>query len=213
MKKKRIVFVTIGTPSPHGEKHFSQVLELCRHWCGGGIEGQVAPPSTDAQELDLRLERRCPEDAVLLVGLAGGADKRSVRDVLFRHALPVQFMRLDHPPKRYTPSYYHNLAAGVFSKGGGVLCAIEDMPGEADLFLGLDLGGVRQRVPGFAFLFTRDGAQLGWQLAEAQSGERIADESLRLLLERSLESYRKAHGGEKPRRIVLHRDGRWYESF
>jgi len=213
MKKKRIVFVTIGTPSQRSEEHFSQVLERCRHWCGGGIEGQVAPPATDAQELDLRLERRCPKDAVLLVGLAAGADKRSVRDVLFRHALPVQFMRLDHPPKRYTSSYYNNLAAGVFSKGGGVLCAIEDMPGEADLFLGLDLGGIHQRVPGFAFLFTRDGAQLGWQLAEAQSGERIADESLRLLLERSLEAYRKVHGGEGPRRIVLHRDGRWYESF
>jgi argonaute-like protein implicated in RNA metabolism and viral defense len=87
------------------------------------------------------------------------------------------------------------------------------MPGEADLFIGLDMGGVSQRVPGSAFLFNREGAQLGWQLAEAQIGERMQDDALYSLLERSIRQFQQSQNGVLPRGIVLHRDGHFYESI
>jgi argonaute-like protein implicated in RNA metabolism and viral defense len=122
-------------------------------------------------------------------------------------------MRLDHRSNVYSPSYFNNVAAGVFSKGGGQLCSIDDMPGETDLFIGLDMGGVNVRAPGFAFLFLSSGAQLGWQLADKQLGERMQDDALTNLLEKSLKTYLRSSDGVLPRRITLHRDGKFYESI
>ena len=216
MTRKLVVPVVIGGSVLEQEaavRHFQEVERVCRKWHPDLTSWKTAPPAEDAETLNQRLALRKPDNTLLLIGLGRGADKRKIRDVAYRYGLATQFMRLDHPPRTYQPSYYNNLAAGVFSKGGGVLCAIDEMPGDTDLFIGLDLGGVSQRAPGLAFLFTREGAQLGWQLAEAQRGERVEDAVLRDLLERSLQAYRQAHLGVLPRRIALHRDGRLFESL
>lgn len=171
------------------------------------------PPSIEnADELDARLHKKSPDNAILLVGLMEKSDKAVIRDTAFSYGLATQFMRLDHKPNVYNSSYFNNVAAGLFSKGGGQLCAINDMPGETDLFIGLDMGGVNVRAPGFAFLFLNSGAQLGWQLADKQQGERMQDEALSNLLEKSLKTYRHSMG-LLPRRITLHRDGKFYESI
>lgn len=216
MTRKLVVPLVVGGTALEqavAVRHFEAVERVCRQWHSDLPSWKTAPPAGDAEALNQRLGQRKPENALLLIGLGRGADKRKIRNVAYRYGLATQFMRLDYPPRTYQSTYYNNLAAGVFSKGGGVLCAIDDMPGETDLFIGLDLGGVSQRAPGLAFLFTREGAQLGWQLAEAQRGERVEDAVLRDLLERSLEAYRQAHSGALPRRIALHRDGRLFESL
>jgi len=166
-----------------------------------------------AGELDDRLARKTPSETLLLIALARGGDKQAVQNVAFRYGLAVQFMRLDHPLSTYQQVYYNNLAAGVFSKGGGMICALGQMPGDTDLFIGLDMGGIGQRAPGLAFLFTRDGTQLGWQLAEAQQGERVEDRVLHDLLERSLQAFLRGNPNSPPRRIALHRDGVFFESL
>ncbi len=216
MTRKLVVPLVVGGTDLEQEaavRHFQEVERVCRKWHPDLTSWRTAGPADDAEALNQRLGQRRPDNTLLLIGLGRGADKKKIRDVAYRYGLATQFMRLDHPPRTYQPSYYNNLAAGVFSKGGGVLCAIDDMPGDTDLFIGLDLGGVSQRAPGLAFLFTREGAQLGWQLAEAQRGERVEDAVLGDLLERSLQAYRQVHLGAVPRRIALHRDGRLFESL
>ena len=71
----------------------------------------------------------------------------------------------------------------------------------------------RAATPGSAFLFTRNGAQLGWQLADLQKGERLEDEALKNLLSKSIQEYARNHEGALPRKLVVHRDGRFFESL
>jgi len=217
MTRKRVVPLIVtedASEVEYARRHFSEVKRICDRWSGGESPAWTpAPVVRNSAELEARLSGKDFSDTILIIGLGKGADKHRLRDVAFRHGMATQFMRLDHPRSVYRPSYYNNLAAGLFSKAGGIICALDDMPGDTELFVGLDLGGTGQRIPGIAFLFTREGFQLGWQLAEAQRGERISDDVLRELLERSLNAFKNAHKGRKPARIALHRDGRFFESM
>lgn len=217
MTRKRIVPMTVGAEPAEiasAQRHFRKVKEICERWSGGTTPAWTESIHfKDPEELEARLIEKNLPDTVLLIALGKQADKRRIRDIAFGCRMATQFMRLDHPADTYKEPYYNNLAAGLFSKAGGMICAIDEMPGDTELFIGLDLGGTGQRLPGIAFLFTREGAQLGWQLAEAQRGERVSDEVLNELLERSLQSFKKAHQGRTPKRIALHRDGRFFESI
>lgn len=217
MTRKRIVPMIATTDPSDAERaknHFKQIQQTCDRWSKTTSPAWTkAPTVADAEELDSRLTGKDFSDSLLLIGLGKQADKRALRDVAYRHGIATQFMRLDHPPQQYQAPYYNNLAAGVFSKAGGMICALKDMPGDTELFIGLDFGGVSQRAPGMAFLFTQTGTQLGWQLADTQRGERMTDKSLEQLLDRSLKAFMQHHDGQKPKRMTLHRDGRFYESL
>src|SRR5690606_16955602 len=99
-------------------RHFGEVARICRKWHSDLPEWKAAPPADDAEALNQRLGQRKPESTLLLIGLGRGADKRKIRNVAYRYGLATQFMRLDHPPRTYQSTYYNNLAAGLFSKGG-----------------------------------------------------------------------------------------------
>jgi hypothetical protein len=90
----------------------------------------------------------------------------------------------------------------VFSKAGGLICGLGEMPGDVDLFIGLNMGGVYQRAPGLAFLFTRNGAQLGWQLADLQAGARLDDDALESLLRKSIQAYARHYNAPPPDYLV-----------
>jgi len=171
----------------------------------------------DAFDLAARLAGKQVSDSIFLIALTKGADKIKLRDEAFAKSVATQFMLLDHPQKfytnKYSGNYYNNVAAGLFSKGGGQLCEIQNLPGDVDLFVGLDMGGVNLRFPGVSFLFTASGAQLGWQIADSQLGEKLAKDSLTNLLYKCVRSYATAHDGQRPRHIVLHRDGKFYEDI
>ncbi|WP_313552351.1 argonaute PAZ domain-containing protein [Pseudomonas sp.] len=216
MTRKLVVPIVIGGTDEEqqaAKHHFFSVEKICQRWSKESPRWRQAPSATDEMELDARLSAKAPPETLLFVALGRNANKQAIRNVAYRYGLATQFMRLDHPSRTYQQTYYNNLAAGLFSKAGGVICGLDEMPGDTDLFIGLDLGGVGQRLPGTAFLFTRNGAQLGWQLAEAQKGERVENEVLYDLLERSLQAYVRANAGLLPQRITLHRDGRLYESL
>jgi len=219
MTRTQVVCLAVGTEaSPEAlRQHFQKLRDACGQLFAASSPkwfGLSAPrPLKDARELDERLTKTPPENTLLLIAIDASVSKAELRDVSFRHELPCQFMRTDHPRKVYAKGYYQNLAAGVFSKGGGLICDLGEMPGEVDLFIGLDLGGVSQRAPGSAFLFTRNGAQLGWQLTDLQSGERMEDKALKSLLQKSIDDYGRHHNGASPNRITLHRDGRFFESL
>jgi hypothetical protein len=221
MTRQKVTPLIVGKHSDaEQDVIFSKIkkaYETCQSFCSENLPPltKLPEPIISADELDQRLNKAGNrfENAILLIALANRDPKKQIRDVAFSHKIATQFMRYDHRPNHYNESYYHNLAAGIFSKGGGQLCAIENMPGDSDLFIGLDMGGTTTRSPGFAFLFTRKGAQLGWQLADRQKGERMHDEGLELLLSKSLTLYKKKHNGCIPKRITLHRDGKFYESL
>ena len=171
----------------------------------------------DALDLATRLADKQVNDSIFLIALSKEGDKIKIRDEAFAKSAATQFMLLDHPDRLYTDSfsgnYYNNVAAGLFSKGGGQLCEIQNLPGDADLFIGLDMGGVNLRFPGVSFLFTASGAQLGWQIADSQQGEKLKKDSLKNLLYKCVRSYATVHDGKKPKHIVLHRDGKFYENI
>lgn len=221
MTRKLVVPAVVGDAREieSAKRHFSKVEKICNQWSGGESTAWNKSPLivNDATELDNFLSKKDSSNAILLIGITKQANecanKCALRGAAFRNGLATQFMLLDHEPGRYQPSYYNNLAAGLFSKAGGILCALEDIPGDTELFVGLDLGGIEQRAPGMAFLFTREGTHLGWQLADIQKGERLGDEVLKELLERSLGAFRRAYEGRNPKRITLHRDGRFFEAL
>lgn len=219
MSRTQVVCLAVGTKTKPEvlREHFSKLREACQKLCAEPIpswKGVSSPqPLQNASELNIRLHRTPQDNTLLVIAIDKSVNKTEVRDVAFRHKLACQFMLTDHSPKVYQSSYYNNLAAGVFSKGGGLICGLADIPGDVDLFIGLDMGGVHQRVPGSAFLFTRNGAQLGWQLADLQSGERLEDAALASLLKKSIQEYMLGHEGEVPRNITIHRDGRFFENL
>lgn len=219
MTRTQVVCLAVGTQtSPEAlSTHFQKLQSACQQLSAEPLptwRGVTSvKPLKNALELDARLGKTPPENTLLVIAIDKSVDKAEIRDVAFRHKLACQFMLTDHYAKTYQSSYYNNLAAGVFSKGGGLICALGEMPGEVDLFIGLDMGGTSQRAPGSAFLFTRNGAQLGWQLADLQSGERLGDEALASLLHKSVQEYARHHNGDVPRRITLHRDGRFFENL
>ncbi|MBA4500947.1 argonaute PAZ domain-containing protein [Marinobacterium sp. 3-1745] len=219
MTRTQVVCLAVGTKvQPEVlSTHFQKLQAACQKLCADPLppwKGVMSvSPLKNALELDARLSKTPQGNTLLVIALDKSVNKAEIRDVAFRHKLACQFMLTDHRPNTYQTSYYANLAAGVFSKGGGLICGLDEMPGEVDLFIGLDMGGVSQRAPGSAFLFTRNGVQLGWQLADLQSGERLGDEALASLLHKSIQEYARHHNSDVPRRITIHRDGRFFESF
>lgn len=219
MTRSQVVCIAIGHHASDKKlnEHFEKVRAACQKlsaeqlppWKGVNNPQALSSP----QELNTRLKQNLPENTLLLIAIDKSVKKEEIRDIAFRHKLACQFMLTDYPEKTYSPFYYNNLAAGVFSKGGGLICGLGNMQGEVDLFIGLDMGGVHQRAPGSAFLFTRNGAQLGWQLADVQSGERMSDNVLERLLRKSIDDYIVHHQGELPRNLVIHRDGKFYENL
>lgn len=127
-----------------------------------------------------RTENIYPRFNLLFHNGVSGASEKEVLNLkafkgmtrTFKNASELNSRLSSTPPDRvYQSSYYNNLAAGVFSKGDGLICGLADMPGDVYLFIGLDMGGVHQRAPGSAFLFKRNGAQLGWQFSwSSQAG-------------------------------------------
>lgn len=214
MTRTKIIPLIVGTENDdRSQKLLNDAYNALKRVSNNIPELSKFPsPVKNADELDIRLNKQCPTNAVLLIGLTERANKAAIRDVAFSYGLATQFMILNHKSDIYSPSYFNNVATGLFSKGGGQLCAITNISGDTDLFIGLDMGGVNVRAPACAFLFSKSGMQLGWQLADKQQGERMDDEALMSLLEKSLRTYLLSNE-VAPNKITIHRDGKFYESI
>lgn len=134
----------------------------------------------------------------------------TMRNHLFSRGIAHQFMNLTH--SKYDEYYWSNLAAGVFSKAGGILSKMTNIPGPHQLFIGIDLGGQHLRAVGSAMLMTADGSLLGWTLNDPQNGERLSDKILKSLIDKSIQQFQQVYGF-KPNHICIHRDGLFNESL
>lgn len=214
--RQRIVPVIVGehNNTPQNRQRMTDSINAISDFCNCSNK-KVTPFVVINNELELasRLANKDVSDAIFLIGLSNEANKAKLRDEAFIKQAATQFMKLDHKPNIYNVSYFRNVAAGLFSKAGGQLVALTNMPGQADLFIGLDMGGTHLRFPGVSFLFSATGAQLGWQIADSQQGEKLKENGLTELLYKCLRNYAQTHNGNKPQHIVLHRDGKFYEDL
>ena len=114
-----------------------------------------------------------------------------------------------------------NILMGILAKMGAIPYILSDMPGDTDLFIGLDVGMVRKNVhtPGCAISFDKFGGYIGmYQPAKPREGEIIPIEDLQRMFDDILHAYEKIHG-ELPKHVVIHRDGHaneplsWYQNY
>ncbi len=135
-----------------------------------------------------------------------------IRNVLFGNGIAHQFMSGNHAVAKYDDYYWANLVAGVFSKAGGILSKMINMPKPHQLFIGIDLGGQRLRAVGSAMLMTSEGNLLGWTLNDSQNGEKLPERILRNLVLSAIAQYQQAYG-QKPSHVCIHRDGLFNEDL
>ena len=107
-----------------------------------------------------------------------------------------------------------NVALGLIAAAGGVPFTAEDsMPGDADLFIGIDVShrypkdsDDRVHIAASTTSIYDDGTILGYTSANPQAGEKIPPGKLKDIVRQAVVGY-KQERGEYPNHIVIHRDG------
>lgn len=117
--------------------------------------------------------------------------------------------------------YLFNIVLGILGKTGGIPWIVNDMPGNVDLFIGLDVATVETGIhyPACSVVFDKYGRLLGFYKPKTpQRGEKIDTKILEDIYSEVLLAYEEKYG-EKPKNIVIHRDGfsnendEWYRNF
>lgn len=117
--------------------------------------------------------------------------------------------------------YLQNIVLGILGKTGGIPWIVKRMPAGADCFVGLDVAMVEKGIhyPACSVVFDSCGRMLGFFKPRIpQKGEKITTELLQDIFDQVIISYEDTYG-EKPRNIVIHRDGfsnensEWYEHY
>jgi hypothetical protein len=107
-----------------------------------------------------------------------------------------------------------NIALGLIAAAGGVPFTAEDsMPGDADLFIGIDVShryprdsDDRVHIAASTTSIYDDGTILGYTSANPLAGEKIPPGKLKDIVRQAVVGY-KQERGDYPGHIVVHRDG------
>lgn len=114
-----------------------------------------------------------------------------------------------------------NLILGLLCKSGGIPWVLESNLDDVDCFIGLDVGTQEKNIhyPACSVCLDGRGNLIGYYTTSiAQSGEKIDQPSLEIILNNVLTEYKK-YNGNYPKHIVIHRDGfsnedtEWYISY
>lgn len=117
--------------------------------------------------------------------------------------------------------YLQNIILGILGKTGGIPWVVKQMPGNVDCFVGLDVSTQARGIhyPACSVVFDKFGRLLGFFKPRiAQQGEKISTQVLQDIFDQVIISYENEYG-EKPKNIVIHRDGfsredeAWYEHY
>ena len=117
--------------------------------------------------------------------------------------------------------YLQNIVLGILGKTGGIPWIVENMPGEVDCFVGLDVATAEAGIhyPACSVMFDKFGRLLGfYKPKKAQKGEKIENRMLQEIFDQVLLGYEEEYG-EYPKNIMIHRDGfsnendEWYEHY
>lgn len=109
-------------------------------------------------------------------------------------------------------SYLGNIASGLVAKCGGIPWRIHEVPGQTDVFIGLDVTydpSTRQHLGASANVILADGTILASQSVSVQGGETFEIDDIVDIIKNLLSVYLREEGGT-PRHVIIHRDGQFY---
>ncbi len=132
------------------------------------------------------------------------------KKILGKQGIPSQMVREDNLNSRWVVK---NTALGLVAGAGGVPWRVDEMPGDADCFIGLD--ATRDPDTGLflgasANVVLADGTVFVSKTQSLQSGETFDEDAIiDVLIDVNREFVRSE--GKPPENIVIHRDGRVFE--
>lgn len=125
----------------------------------------------------------------------------------------VNFDKVSNTQGPARDAYITNILLGIYAKSGIQSWALRDSL-YSDCFVGLDVSrenGVDKGA--FVQVIGRDGVIVSTKVvAASQSGEAIADDTMREIFLDAIEGF-KNYYGQQPRHITFHRDGRCFENL
>jgi len=136
----------------------------------------------------------------------GRQQKMQLRREALQAGIALQFMRPMPKPEEYRAA---NITLGLLVKAGWqpIGVKIPSDPQAADLTIGFDAGTNKTLFYGTsAFAVLADGQNLGWEIPEAQIGERFSGQAIWNATVQIIQRFRKLND-RNPRRILLLRDG------
>jgi hypothetical protein len=123
--------------------------------------------------------------------------------------LPSQMIQVSNLDEE---SYLGNIASGVVAKCGGIPWRIHEVPGQTDVFIGLDVTydpATGQHLGATANVVLGDGTILASQSVSLQSGETFEIDDIVDIIKNLLSVYLREEG-DTPRHVIIHRDGQYY---
>ncbi|WP_318571261.1 Piwi domain-containing protein [Salinigranum marinum] len=109
-------------------------------------------------------------------------------------------------------SYRGNICSSLIGKAGGVPWRIDDVPGDVDAFVGLDVTydhATKQHLGAAANVIMADGTILASEAVTKQAGETFDEDDVANVIKHVLEIFAEEEG-RPPRHVVIHRDGKFY---
>jgi hypothetical protein len=111
-----------------------------------------------------------------------------------------------------TDAYRGNICSSLIGKTGGVPWRIDDIPGDVDAFVGLDVAydhATGQHQGAAANVIMADGTILASEAVTKQTGETFDEDDVADVMKHVLEVFTEEEG-RPPRHVVIHRDGKFY---
>lgn len=136
----------------------------------------------------------------------GDSKKTQLRREALQAGIALQFMLPMINPDKYRAA---NITLGLLVKAGWQPVGVKMLEHEqaAEIAIGFDAGTNREMFYGTsAFAVLADGQSLGWEIPEAQPGERFSGRAIWHAVLSVVSRFEQAVG-RKPRRILLMRDG------
>ncbi|WP_440992072.1 Piwi domain-containing protein [Haloarchaeobius baliensis] len=132
------------------------------------------------------------------------------KKALGKQTIPSQMVRVDNLDNKWV---VRNTALGIVAGAGGVPWRVDQMPGDADCFVGLDATrdpDTGQFLGASANVVLADGTVFVSKTQSLQSGETFDEDAVVDVLKDVHREFVRAEG-EAPNSIVVHRDGRLFE--
>ena len=123
--------------------------------------------------------------------------------------VPSQMVSVDNLGNDY---YRGNICSSLVGKAGGVPWRIDDIPGDVDAFVGLDVTydhATGQHLGAAANVIMADGTILASEAVTKQAGETFDEDDVANVIKHVLEIFAEEEG-RPPRHVVIHRDGKFY---
>lgn len=115
----------------------------------------------------------------------------------------------------------HNIALGIFAKSGGIPWIVDEVPGNIDCFVGIDVATLEKGIhyPTCATVFDKNGRPISfYKPKKAQKGEKINQDILQEIFDEIILGYEESTR-VKLKNLVIHRDGfsnedaDWYKNY